>query len=67
VARPGGLVVATQRDDLWHARECQAVVDRLQHDGVWTPLEIAGPAPYLPEGYGGTPAVACYYLTTRVT
>jgi predicted TPR repeat methyltransferase len=66
VARPGGLVVVTQREDLWHTRECPAVIDRLQHEGVWTPLEIAGPAPYLPEGYGGTPEVACYYLTALV-
>ena len=43
VARPGGVVVVTQRDDLWHTRECQAVVDRLQDEGVWTPLEITGP------------------------
>jgi methyltransferase-like protein 27 len=67
VARPGGLVVATQREDLWHARKCQAVVDRLQSEGVWTPLEITGPAPYLPEGYGGTPEVGCYYLTALVS
>jgi predicted TPR repeat methyltransferase len=67
VARPGGLVVATQREDLWHTRRCQAVVDRLQNEGVWTPLEITGPAPYLPEGYGGTAAVDCYYLTALVS
>ena len=66
VARPGGLVVATQREDLWDSRNCQAVVDRLRDEGVWTPLEITGPAPYLPEGYGGTPAVGCYYLTALV-
>jgi predicted TPR repeat methyltransferase len=66
VARPGGLVVVTQREDLWPARQCQAVVERLQNDGVWTPLDITGPAPYLPEGYGGTPAVGCYYLTALV-
>jgi predicted TPR repeat methyltransferase len=66
VARPGGLVVVTQREDLWPARECQAVVDRLRSEGVWTPLEITGPAPYLPQGYGGTPAVGCYYLTALV-
>ena len=29
VARPGGIVVVTQREDLWDDRECQAVVDRL--------------------------------------
>jgi len=67
VARPGGVVVATQREDLWQPRECQAVVDRLQGEGIWTPLEITGPAPYLPEGYGGTPEVGCYYLTARVS
>lgn len=67
VARPGGLVVATQRDDLWEERECRAVVDRLRDEGVWTPVEITGPAPYLPEGYGGTAAVDCYYLTAQVT
>ena len=67
VTRSGGLVVATQREDLWDPRSCQAVIEALQKDEVWTPLEIAGPAPYLPEGYGGTPAVACYYLTARVS
>jgi predicted TPR repeat methyltransferase len=66
VTRPGGLVVATQREDLWRTRGCQAVVDRLQDEGVWTPLEITGPAPYLPEGYGGTPEVDCYYLTAQI-
>ncbi len=67
VARPGGLVVATQREDLWHTRGCQAVVDRLQDEGMWAPLAITGPAPYLPEGYGGTPAVECYYLTALIS
>jgi predicted TPR repeat methyltransferase len=67
VARPGGLVLATQREDLWDDRECRAVLERLQHEGVWTALDVAGPSPYLPEGYGGTPEVSCYYLTARVT
>ncbi len=67
VARPGGLVVATQREDLWHTRRCQAVVSRLQDEGVWTLLAITGPGPYLPEGYGGTPEVNCYYLTALVS
>jgi predicted TPR repeat methyltransferase len=66
VARPGGLVVVTQREDVWDDRGCQGVVDRLRDEGVWTPLDVTGPAPYLPEGYGGGPAVGCYYLTARV-
>ena len=44
----------------------ESVVERLQDQGVWTPVDITGPAPYLPEGYGGTPPVGCYYLTARV-
>ena len=67
VARPGGLVVVTQREDLWDDRECPAVVERLKDEGVWAPLDVTGPSPYLPEGYGGTPAVSCYYLTARVS
>jgi predicted TPR repeat methyltransferase len=67
VVAPGGLVVVTQREDLWDERECQAVVDRMRAEGVWTTVEISGPAAYLPEGYGGTAAVACYYLTARVS
>ncbi len=67
VARPQGLVVVTQREDLWETRGCQAVVDRLQAEDVWTPQEITGPAPYLPVGYGGTPEVGCYYLTALVS
>jgi len=66
VVRPGGIMVVTQREDLWDTRGCQAVVDRLQDEQVWSPVDITGPAPYLPEGYGGTPAVGCYYLTARV-
>lgn len=66
VARPGGIVVLTQREDLWETRECPAVVDRLERDGTWTPLDVTGPAPYLPDGYGGTPAVGCYYLTAML-
>ena len=67
VARPGGLVVVTQREDLWDERDCQVVIDRLQGQGVWTPLEITGPAAYLPDGYGGTPAVGCHYVTALVS
>jgi predicted TPR repeat methyltransferase len=67
VVRPGGIVVATQREDLWESRGCEAVVDRLRAEGVWTPLDIRGPAPYLPDGYGGTPEVRCYYLTASLT
>lgn len=67
VVRPGGHVVLTQREDLWEPRDCRAIVDRLQAEGVWIVVEVAGPAPYLPDGYGGTDEVHGYYLTARIT
>lgn len=66
VTRPGGLVVLTQREDLWQPRGCRAVVDRLTHDGVWTPIEVAGPAPYLPDADGALAHLGAYYLTAEV-
>lgn len=63
VTRPGGVVVVTQREDLWHERGCQDVVDRLAAEGAWALQDVTGPAAYLPEGYGDGPAVGCYYLT----
>jgi methyltransferase-like protein 27 len=66
VVRPGGLVVVTQREDLWRDRDCAGVVRRMATDGLWRQEELTGPAPYLPDGYGGGEAVPCYYLTARV-
>jgi len=66
VTQPQGIVVVTQREDIWHDRGCQAVADRLVRDGTWSAVDVSGPAPYLPDGYGGTPAVPCYYLTAQV-
>jgi hypothetical protein len=62
VVRPGGMVVVTQREDLWVPRGCHAVVDRLAADGVWTPVEVRGPAPYLPDSSGALGDLGCYYV-----
>ena len=66
VVRPGGLVVVTQREDLWQPRDCPGVVDRLAADGVWTPIDVSGPAAYLPEAEGELGGLGCYYVTARV-
>ena len=66
MTRPSGVVVATQREDLWHERGCQGVVDRMRQAGVLASADVVGPAPYLPHGYGGTPEVSCFYLTAVV-
>lgn len=65
VVRPGGLVVVTQREDLWAPRGCQDVVDRLAADGAWTPLEVSGPVPYLPDADGALAALGCYWVVAE--
>ena len=67
VVRSGGLVVVTQREDLWEPRRCQEVVDRLATEGLWTPLDVSGPAPYLPEAIGGLAELGGYYVTARIS
>jgi len=39
----------------------------LAKDGVWTPLDISGPAPCPPKADGGLAELGCYYLTARIT
>ena len=57
----------TQREDLWEPRSCQEIVDRLTAEGLWTPLEVSGPAPYLPEATGGLAELGGYYVAAQVT
>ena len=67
VVRPQGHVFVTQREDLWEPRSCQDVIDRLEADGVWTPFEVRGPAPYLPDSTGSLAGLGCYYVGATVT
>ena len=41
-------------------------IDRLATEGLWTPLDISGPAPYLPQASGGMARLGGYYVTTRI-
>lgn len=66
VTEPGGRLVVTQREDFWEPRDCQAVIDRLEDEGVWSAVEVRGPAPYLPEADGALADLGCYYVTLQV-
>lgn len=65
VVRPGGLVVVTQREDLWEPRDCQGVIDRLSAEGLWEPLDVTDPQPYLPGNPDGMSNVGVRYVTAR--
>lgn len=64
--RGGGLVVVTQREDLWESRRCQAVVDRLVGEGLWGAVEVSDPAPYMPEADNDLAGLGCRYLVAEV-
>lgn len=66
VTRPGGIVALTQREDLWGPRDCQAILDRLASEGAWTPVEVDGPAPYLPDADGSLAGLGAYYVVAEV-
>lgn len=64
--RPGGVVVCTQRDDVWNERRCAEVLDRLERDGTWVALHLSPALAYMP----GNPAfgheIGVRYLVARV-
>ena len=47
VTQPGGIVIFTQRTDLWDVRECPAIIDRLVADGACM-ATVSEPSAYLP-------------------
>ena len=45
--RTGGIVIFTQRTDLWDGRDCPTIIDRLVADGACT-ATVSEPSAYLP-------------------
>ncbi|MFO7856642.1 MAG: methyltransferase domain-containing protein [Paracoccaceae bacterium] len=46
--RPGGAVAFTQRSDRWESAGFPEMLARLEEEGLWTPLQVGEPRPYLP-------------------
>ena len=66
VVRAGGVVVVTQRQDLWGPRRCQAVIERLQADGTWRPLWVSEAEPYLPDNDDFADQIGVHYVAARI-
>lgn len=47
VTKPGGLVLFTQRTDIWEERDCDAIIESLVSSGACT-ATMSEPQPYLP-------------------
>ena len=48
VTRSLGLAVFTQRDDVWHARGCDSVLQNLERQGLLRRLSVSEPSAYMP-------------------
>lgn len=64
--RSGGLIVATQRDDLWTPRHMPAVLAQLQRDGRVSSYEWTEPKPYLPDNADFADRIQVRYLSAIV-
>jgi predicted TPR repeat methyltransferase len=66
VTRPGGVVVLTQRDDIWRERQCNEVVHDFERDGRWVVVHLSPPASYLPGNADFGDEIRVRYLAARV-
>lgn len=66
VVRPGGVVACSQRDDIWHERGCDAVLDRLVSERVVEVLALSEAEPYLPATGDEMATIGARYLALRV-
>ncbi len=48
VVRPQGVIVFTQREDVWSERGCGGIISALEQQGCLEVLRISDPQPYLP-------------------
>jgi len=66
IVRPGGVIVVTQREDLWDERRCREVIDRLAADGSWNPVDVTDARPYLPGHDDFADRIGVHYVVARV-
>lgn len=48
LAKPGGAVLFTHREDLFRSRDYEAMLTGLEREGLWSRLAVTEPRPYLP-------------------
>ena len=67
VVRSDGMIIVTQREDLWVERRCRGVIDDLAAEGRWTPIEVTEPQPYLPDHEDFADRLGVHYVAARVS
>ncbi|MEO1092857.1 MAG: class I SAM-dependent methyltransferase [Pseudomonadota bacterium] len=66
IVRPGGLVVLTQRADLYLERDCETAFRHLEAEGCWQRSAVSEARPYLPANAEFGDAIGVIYGAYRV-
>lgn len=66
IVRPGGLVVFTQRSDLFTERKFDGVLEELSDEGRIEQVRVSSPRPYLPENEEFGDKILVHYITCKV-
>lgn len=62
----GGVVVFSQRQDIYQERDYEAVLAALEAEGVCTPVSVSDPQPYLPGNDEFGDEIEVIYVVLRV-
>ncbi len=66
VTRPGGLIIFTQRNDLYAKRDCANIFADLQAQGVWKQCYMSERRPYLPQHQEYGSEIEIHYFVYQV-
>lgn len=67
MVKPGGHVYFTHREDRWADDDYGAVIQGLVDEGLWKPLQISDPRPYLPGNEDFADNIHVIHVLCRVT
>lgn len=66
IVRPGGLMVITQRSDIFVEREFERVLGKVSDEGLIERIRISEPQPYLPANEEFSDKILVHYITCTV-
>ena len=67
IVRPGGVMVVTQRSDLFSERNFKSELDKLSDEGFIKHVQISEPQPYLPENEEFGDQILVRYITCLIS
>ena len=66
IVRPGGVILLTQRTDIYKERKFSDTLNSLETDGVWEILKISAARPYIPDHEEYADKIMIHYISCRV-